>query len=328
MHRSLKRNVVLALAALAVAAFAGGAYAATQNSGPNTRQAFLNDIAKRLHVTPSQLSAAVNGATTDQLQAEVKAGQITQAQANALEQRLKNGGSTPLLPLTPGLAGPRGFLARPPGNGAFPGRPFGQGQGQRHGFGFGFGFGGFGLNAAASYLGLSNAQLIQQLRSGKSLAQIASAKGKTVAGLEQAMTAPLKKGLDAAVARKVITAAKEQQILSRLSSALSQRINQKGLATPAQGALRGLFRGGPGGPGGQGGPGGRGEAREVREVPASPTARRSQSPPRAAPPPPARAPRRRRPARPRRRPNPARSRSSCSSRRPRRSPGPLLRCSH
>ena len=259
MHRSLKRNVVLALAALAVAAFAGGAYAATQNSGPNTRQAFLNDIAKRLHVTPSQLSAAVNGATTDQLQAEVKAGQITQAQANALEQRLKNGGSTPLLPLTPGLAGPRGFLARPPGNGAFPVRPLGQGQ--RHGFGFGFGFGGFGLNAAASYLGLSNAQLIQQLRSGKSLAQIASAKGKTVAGLEQAMTAPLKKGLDAAVARKVITAAKEQQILSRLSSALSQRINQKGLATPAQGALRGLFRGGPGGPGGpggQGGPGGKG----------------------------------------------------------------------
>ncbi len=260
MHRSLKRNLVIGLAALAVAAFAGGAYAATQNSGPNTRQAFLNDIAKRLHVTPSQLSAAVNGATTDQLQAEVKAGQITQAQANALEQRLKNGGSTPLLPLTPGLAGPRGFLARPPGNGAFPGRPFGQGQGQgqRHGFGFGFGFGGFGLNAAASYLGLSNAQLIQQLRSGKSLAQIASAKGKTVAGLEQAMTAPLKKGLDAAVARKVITAAKEQQILSRLSSALSQRINQKGLATPAQGALRGLFRGGPGGPGGQGGPGGKG----------------------------------------------------------------------
>ena len=98
MHRSLKRNVVLVLAALAVAAFAGGAYAATQSSGPNTRQAFLNDVAKRLHVSPQQLSSALNGATTDQLQAEVKAGRITQAQANALEQRLKNGGSTPFLP--------------------------------------------------------------------------------------------------------------------------------------------------------------------------------------------------------------------------------------
>ena len=203
MHRSLKRNVILALAALAVAAFAGGAYAATQSSGPNTRQAFLNDVAKRLHVSPQQLSSALNGATTDQLQAEVKAGQITQAQANALEQHLKNGGATPFLPLTPGLAGPRPFLPGPPGAKGFPARPpgaFGFGLGFR-GFGFGFGLGG-----AASYLGLTNAQLIQQLQSGKSLAQIASSKGKTVAGLEQAMTAPITKALDAAVSTKAITA--------------------------------------------------------------------------------------------------------------------------
>ena len=81
MHRSLKRNLVIGLAALAVAAFAGGAYAATQNSGPTTRQAFLNDVAKRLGVTPQQLSAALNGATVDQLQAAVKAGRLTQTPA-------------------------------------------------------------------------------------------------------------------------------------------------------------------------------------------------------------------------------------------------------
>ena len=86
--------------------------------------------------------------------------------------------------------------------------------------------------APPSYLGLTNAQLFQQLQSGKSLAQIATSKGKTVAGLEQAMTAPIKKALDAAVARKVITAAQEKQILSRLSARLSQRINQKGLPAP------------------------------------------------------------------------------------------------
>ena len=142
MHRSLKRNVVLILAALAVAAFAGGAYAATQSSGPNTRQAFLNDVAKRLHVSPQQLSSALNGATTDQLQAEVKSGQITQAQANALEQHLKNGGSTPFLPLTPGLAGPRPFLPGPPGAKGFLARPPGA-------FGFGLGFRGFGFGLAA-----------------------------------------------------------------------------------------------------------------------------------------------------------------------------------
>ena len=53
-------------------AAAGGAYAATQTSGQNTRQAFLNDVAKRLHVTPQQLTAALNGASIDQLQAEVR----------------------------------------------------------------------------------------------------------------------------------------------------------------------------------------------------------------------------------------------------------------
>ena len=243
MHRSLKRNLVIGLAALGVAAFAGGAYAATQSSGPSTRQAFLNDVAKRLHVTPQQLTSALSGATTDELQAEVKAGQITQAQANALEQRLKNGGPAPLLPLTPGLAVPRPF----PGFPGAPGRvPFGAGP-------LGHGFAGFGLGGAASYLGLTNAQLFQQLQSGKSLAQIATSKGKTVAGLEQAMTAPIKKALDAAVARKAITAAKEKQILSRFSASLSQRINQKGL--PAPKALRGLFRAGPGHPYGPYGPG-------------------------------------------------------------------------
>ena len=233
MHRGLKRNLVIGLAALAVAAFAGGAYAATQTSGPSSRQAFLNDVAKRLHVTPQVLSSALNGAALDQIQAAVKAGQLTQAQANALEQRLKNRGTAPLLPLTPGLApghgAPRGFLA--------PGRGFGAGP-------FGLGFPGFGLGAAASYLGLSNAQLFQQLRSGKSLAQIAAAKGKTVAGLEQAMIAPLKKGLDAAARAKAITTARENQIVSRWSSRLNQEINQKGLHS----APRAFFRGGQGHP--------------------------------------------------------------------------------
>ncbi len=241
MQRSLKRNLVIGLAALVVAAFAGGAYAATQSSGPSTRQAFLNDVAKRLHVTPQQLSSALNGAAVDQLQAQVKAGRLTQAQANALEQRLRSGGPAPLLPLTPGLAppGPRGFKAGPPGT-------FGAGP-------LGFGFGGFGLGGAASYLGLTNAQLMQQLQSGKSLAQIATSKGMTVAGLEQAMTAPIKKALDTAVSRKAITAAKEKQILSRFSASLSQRINQKGFFSAPK-LRRPLFRGGPGRYGGWPGP--------------------------------------------------------------------------
>jgi len=240
MHRSLKRNLVIGLAALALAAFAGGAYAATQNSGPSTRQAFLNDVAKRLHVTPQQLTAALNGATVDQLQAAVKAGKLTQAQANALAQRLKNG-QVPAFPLAP--QGPLGKPVPfgPGGRLGAPGlKPFAVPAP-----GAGFGGGALGaLPAAASYLGLTEAQLLQQLSSGKSLAQIATAKSKSVSGLERAMTAAEKKNLDKLVTAKVMTQAQENQILDRWSANLSKRVNIKGLGTPPLPLFR-LFRARP-----------------------------------------------------------------------------------
>lgn len=250
VHRGLKRNLVIGLAALALAAFAGGAYAATQNSGPSTRQAFLNDVAKRLHVTPQQLSAALSGATFDQIQAAVQAGRLTQAQANALEQRLKNG------PAGPGFGVPIGPLGAfgPAGPGmpklnAVPARPGAPRPNAvpAPGAGFGPGFGGgFGaLPAAASYLGLTTPQLFQQLSGGKSLAQIATSKGKTVSGLEQAMTAAERKQLDRLVTNKVITKAQENQILSKWSASLSRRVNSKGLGFPGAKGVP-FFRGVPG----------------------------------------------------------------------------------
>jgi hypothetical protein len=230
VQRSLKRKLVIGLAALAVAAFAGGAYAATRSSAPNTRRAFLNDVAKRLHVTPQELTQALQGATIDQLQAAVKAGRLTQAQANRLEQRLKRSGIAPAIPFGFGFGlGPR--LVHPPGPG-FPGRPLG--------------FGGrlgrpFELQAAASYLGLTVPQLFRQLSSGKSLAQIATSKGKTASGLEQAMTNAVKTRLDKLVANKIMTAAQEKTVLSRLSARLARQINRKGL--PFERRLGPRFRG-------------------------------------------------------------------------------------
>jgi hypothetical protein len=222
----VKRNLVIGGAALAVAAFAGGAYAATQNSGPTTRQAFLNDVAKRLHVSPQQLSSALNGAFLDQLQAAVQSGQLTQAQANALQQRLKKNGISPAVPFGFFGFGPRGLgpraLVGPPGG--LPGGPPVPFPGP------GVGLAGPGaLQSAASYLGLTNAQLFQQLASGKTLAQVAGAQKKSVSGLEQAMTAGVKTKLDKLVANTTITPAQEQKILARLSARIDQVVNGKGL---------------------------------------------------------------------------------------------------
>ena len=238
MHRRLKGKLVIGGAVLAVAAFAGGAYAATQNSGPTTRQEFLNDVAQRLHVTPEQLSSALKGAYLDELQAAVKAGRLTQAQANALQQRLERSGAAPALPF--------GFVG--PGPGAFPGP-------RRFGRGIGFIAGPGSLGAAAQYLGLTDVQLFQQLASGKSLAQIATAKGKSVNGLEQAMSSAAKSRLDKLVAGKVITAAQEQRILAGLNGRVLAAVNQKGLPFRRGFAPRLRFRfGGPAGAYGAPGP--------------------------------------------------------------------------
>ncbi len=236
MPSSLKRRVVIGVTVIAAAAFAGGAYAQSQDSGANARQAFLNDVAKRLHVTPTQLSAAVQGAAIDQLNAAVASGRLTQAQAKALKQRITKGGTVPLPP-GPGPAGPGFFPGRsffgapgpgPGGPGFFPGRRLFGAPGQP-GAGPHFGARGAGaLAAAASYLGLSERQLVAQLGAGRSLAQIATARGKSASGLKAAITASITATLDKAVAAKRITSAQEQEILSRLSSRLDDEINRTG----------------------------------------------------------------------------------------------------
>ncbi len=227
-----KRKLVIGSTVLAVAAFAGGAVAATQGSS-NPRQQYLNDVAKRLNVTPAQLDSALKGAALDQLEAAVKAGELTQAQANALKQRVQQGAAGG----APFIGPPRPFGPR-----AFGPGPLGLGLGRAVFFGPNA-----PATAVAKYLGLTTAQLVKQLESGKSLAEIAKAQGKTTAGLDQAITAAAKTRLDKAVADKRITAAQEQQILKALSAGINDIVNN----TPPKGApgplgLGFAFGGGPG----------------------------------------------------------------------------------
>jgi hypothetical protein len=246
----LKRNAT-AIAVVATAAFAGGAYAATQSSQTSPRQAFLNDAAKRLKVTPSQLTGALQGALFDQLQAAVAAGKLTQAQADMIKKHVKSEPGEPGFFAHPGFGFHglhRGFALPAPGFGAA-----GPGHGGR-------------IDAAATYLGITRQQLLDQLAGGKSLAQIAKGRGKSASGLKAAMLAAIHTRLDRAVSSKLITAAQEQQILSRLPARLDAEINQAGFRPPRRGFLfRGpggrLFHGPDGrsgmGPGGYGGgPGG------------------------------------------------------------------------
>jgi AraC-like DNA-binding protein len=206
VQRILRHRLALGGVALAFAAAGGGAYAASQSSS-NPTAPFLNDVAKRLNVSPQRLAAAVKAAMIDRLSAAVKDGRLTQAQATAIKQRIEQGAMPPFF-MGPGMPfhGPGEFLFAPP--------PFGP------------------LSGAASYLGLSEAQLLTDLRSGRSLAQIAKAMGKSVAGLERAMTSAIKSRLDQAVTAGRLTKSQDQRFLSEMTSRLRDLISRTGPALP------------------------------------------------------------------------------------------------
>jgi hypothetical protein len=81
------------------------------------------------------------------------------------------------------------------------------------------------LQTAATFLGMSVSDLQAALKSGKSLADVAKDKGKSVDDLVTALLAPAKTKLDQAVTDKQITQAQETAILNHMTTALTNLVN-------------------------------------------------------------------------------------------------------
>lgn len=196
MEGKAKRNIVLgAVAALAVAG-GGAAVAATQLGSPREEsQAILNDAARQLGIEPSKLSDALRKALKNRVDAAVAAGRLTKEQGDALKARI-DAAEYPLL-----FGGPKGF-------------------GRAH---FGHHLG--DLSAAATYLGVTAEQLRTDLRSGKTLAQIAREKGKSVDGLVKALVDVTTKKIDEAVAAGRLTETQKQSILAELEQRVTDFVN-------------------------------------------------------------------------------------------------------
>jgi hypothetical protein len=120
----------------------------------------------------------------------------------------------------PGFAPRAGFYGAPGSDR----RGFGdRGPGER---GFGFGGPGGKLSAAASYLGLSESALFQQLQSGKTLAQIANAtSGKSAAGLVDALVSAARSQIASAVKSGRLTQAMADRITADLQARISAMVN-------------------------------------------------------------------------------------------------------
>jgi hypothetical protein len=97
------------------------------------------------------------------------------------------------------------------------------------------------LDEAATYLGMTVSDLQAALESGKTLADEAAAKGKTVDGLVQALLAPLKTELDKRVTAGDITAAQETTILNNQTTHLTDFVNGKAPTNGLKMSLRHVF---------------------------------------------------------------------------------------
>src|SRR5215210_6344408 len=182
-------------AALAVVG-AGAAIGATQTTPREESKAVLADAAKQLGVDPTKLSTALKQALKNRIDAAVEAGTLTKEQGAAMKERLESGD----FPL---FAGP-----------ALGGHPHRLGH---HGFA--------DLSAAASFLGISESALHDQLESGKTLAGIAKAKGKSVDDLVQALVKATTKRLDEAVADDRLTKAQRDEIAAGLEQRTKDAVN-------------------------------------------------------------------------------------------------------
>jgi polyhydroxyalkanoate synthesis regulator phasin len=215
MKMSRKTKIVaggIVALTLAITLGAAGAIAASSIlSASDESQAVIDDAAKQLGVTPNALEDALKEALKNRVDDAVDAGRLTEEQGKALKERI-DAGETPLV---------------------FGG--FGR-------WGFGhfdhFGLGHLGhlgrLEAAASYLDVTESELRERLRDGDTLAEVAKAEGKSVDGLVKALVAAATEKIDDAVADGHLT--KEHAM--ELKQGLEERITEL-----VKGELRFRFRG-------------------------------------------------------------------------------------
>ena len=196
--------VAVAGAAVVITASAAGMNFGFRSSSPASADAgldamtssaactnFVQHFASDLGKSQADVNAAFQKAIAETLADEVKAGKITQSQADAIKARLA--GKTPCA--LPSAIGPRGGGDKELG--AYM---------QQY------------MAAAASALGVSQTQLQSDLKSGQSLSQVAAAQHVSEATFRTKLIANLKPALDQAVKDGKITSAQEQTLLNRLQS--------------------------------------------------------------------------------------------------------------
>jgi hypothetical protein len=183
------------------------------------QQAYLNALAGRLGVSADQLQEAMKQARIDLINQAVSEGKLDQERANRMIQAIQSGQG----PGMPGAGqGPRERGPQGPRGGQGPQGGPGQ-QGQRPG---GPGMMGPGGQVITDALGMTQQELRAELQAGKSLAQVAEAKGVSRDTLKAKLLEAHKARIDAAVAAGRMTAEQAQKANERINANIDQMLDR------------------------------------------------------------------------------------------------------
>jgi len=225
VNRSLKQKVAAGAAVAVVVA--GGASAAVSATGQSTASKRAAPRPAAQHGRDLSTAASYLGLSTAQLEADLQSGRTLAQVAGASSGKSAAGLIEALVAakkarldaaaakLTQRVTAEVNRVGGPRGAGRF-----GDGR-QLFATHLRLGF------VAANYLGVTPAQLRSDLRSGKTLAQIAGATaGKSEAGLIQALVTARKERLAAAVAAGKLTQARENARLPKLTKRVTALVNR------------------------------------------------------------------------------------------------------
>jgi AraC-like DNA-binding protein/outer membrane murein-binding lipoprotein Lpp len=199
--------------AVAAVAVAGAAIGATKALTPKQEsQAVLDDAARQLGVQPNELSNALKQALKNRVEAAVEDGRLTKEEAARIKKRI-DANEIPFFGLGPGFH-------RGPGPGFH----------REHHSPFHA-----KLEAATKYLGMSQSDLRKSLDSGKTLAQVARDRDKSVDGLVDALVADAETNLDGAVKAGRLTEAEKKEMLAGLKKRITDLVSGRFPRPPGPG---------------------------------------------------------------------------------------------
>ncbi len=195
-----------------------------QPNGPTPQQAqknqysdaFWTALAKQLNTTVDDLKTKVVAAEKDVIEQMVTDGKITRAQADQMEQNLNTN-----QPFGFGRGVPFGGGRGNRGVGPYGQRPNGQtpnGNGRPFGFGPGFDMNSTAMiEALSKVLNMQSSDLVSQLRSGKTLADLATTQKVDQATVKQAIIDTRKAEIQREVTDGLLTQAQADQMIANLT---------------------------------------------------------------------------------------------------------------